>query len=153
MTRHHRSHDEKGAKADEQNRLAPSIDRPFHRTNHAKPNEDEGRSRGLHRKRREEVIPIASRLELPEQVNRIILDDVLIHTAHILEVEPGRDREEIRSFDYNQRDDPYDRQALDRRPSQTHEGEDCKHDGQNAGGKLRRHCSAERESNCKIRLP
>src|SRR5262249_39863898 len=108
---------------------------------------------GLQEKSCQGVIPPAVRLQLAERIDAEVLYVVRVHQSRILEVQEGRDREEICGLDYNQGGAANNGEPFECRTPVAYDTQYRQENRQESAGKLRRHCCPQRESGNCVQLP
>ena len=144
-----RGHKEK-SDADQQDHLAPAVNKAPSCFDGSHDDKYHNGKRCLEGKRNQEVIPPAPRLQLSEQIKRIIFQMIGIDETHVSKVQERRGRKQISCFNDQQAGRGHDEKAFYLLPHKTEAGEDNR---QQRAGEFDRHCSTQSQSSRKVAQP
>ena len=132
--------------ASQQNGLAPALNQSRCGIDRREHDEDQCRDRCLEGECGEEVVPPAARLQLSEEIERIILKVIRIDQGRVPKIHERRLRKEIGRFDHKQGTRSHDQEPFQGGSSIPAETQGGDEHGQECAREFARHCGSECES-------
>src|SRR5437867_5560040 len=140
----------KKSDGDQQDHLAPAVNKASGCVDGSHNNKYHNGKRCLEGESKQEVIPPAPRLQLSEQIERIIFQMIGVDETHVSKVQERRGGKQISCFNHQQASRGHDEKAFYLLTHKTEAGEDNR---QQRAGEFDRHCSTQRQSSRKVAQP